>query len=550
MIGNNVNTNFDVLKRACIEKANSPKMLHKSSDIVPIINAAKTFQDLCTMLANTTYWNFLDTRMMEALAIASMIPAAQETMKNFKRTYFDMKLSEVAPFFPVIPLQSKVQYTYFEERLDKNPTEFTIRDLHKHRFHLETEVLNIGSNKLTIRKIFIGSIYIVWQIHYDDVYQAKVSFKKHYSKTLSLEYSINYLSFPVMIMWAGLPILWHGQEVGQTGPFSPSLKDFVGEKLYPLSQPHLQWSIINVDDAIKIYNFYPTQQYFKWTHLHPNFKDEFFFGIRDCITRKWVWLVRCFTYTISIRGILLPSIFLLQSGLGKDYDSHHELWNTVQKEMLRRIVVQNGFNQAIMQERQPMALGVARPLFTFSVWVYTFSNVLLPSPNSPVLPYNSPKTNGLRRMTSKHISKAFALTNQYTSRFTVRQVFETEKEFSHYFLCPEMPGFVISYVVIDSTDGNVTDMFSLRIDALGIVKTAMVIAIVNTKVPTKQFITDILVCAKKEKVMQLFTPQYGIDSEIFESLSLSLEHQGHVFMYNYRHPDVEDESICLFSHFL
>lgn len=503
------------------------------------------------MLADTTYWNFLDTRMLEALATASMIPAAQKTMENFKRTFFDMKLSEVAPFFPVIPLKRKTNYTYFEERLDNDPTEFTIGDLHRHRFYLETEVLNTDSNTLTICRIVIGSIYIVWQIHYDDVYHATVSFKKHYSKTLSLRYSINHLTFRDMTLWAGLPILWHGQEVGEIGPFSPSLKDFVGDKLYRLSQPHLQWSIVKVDDAInKIYNFTPPQQFFKWTSLHPNFKENYFFGIRDCNTRnKWLWIVRCFTYTISIRGILLPSIFLLQSRLSIDYDSDRELFNTVQKEMLRRIVVQNGFNQAILYENHPMALGVARPLFTFSVWVYTFSNIFSQSPNSPVLPYNSPKTVGLRRMTRKHISEAFALTNQYTSRFTVRQVFKTEKEFSHYFLCPDMPGFVISYVVIDSTDGTITDMFSFRLEDL-VLNNATVIAIVNTKSPTKQFITDMLVCAQKEKVLQLFTPQYGINSEIFESLSLSLEHQGHVFMYNYRHPEVEDESICLFGHFL
>ena len=153
-----------------------------------------------------------------------------------------------------------------------------------------------------------------------------------------------------MTLWAGLPILWYGQEIGPIGPFSPLLKDFVGEKLYPLSQPHLQWSIIKVDDALKTIRFHTPQKYFKWTSLHPNFKDEYFFGIKDYNTRKWAWLVRCFTYAISISGVLLPAIFLLQSGLGLEYDSDHKLYNTVQKEMLRRIVIQNKFNQAIMHE--------------------------------------------------------------------------------------------------------------------------------------------------------------------------------------------------------
>lgn len=239
----------------------------------------------------------------------------------------------------------------------------------------------------------------------------------------------------------------------------------------------------------------------------------------------------------------------MQSGLGIGYKNDHDLWNTVQKEMLRRVVIQHGFNQAIMHERQPMGLGVVRPLFIISIWVYTFSNAFFKTASSPI-PYNSPKTVGLRKMTSKDVSQVFALTNQYTAKFTVRQVFETEKEFSHYFLCPSMPGFVITYVVADPINGNITDMFSLRIDKTGIVKVALVTAIVNTKSPPKQFITDILLCAKKEKVLQVYTPQYGIDNEIFESLSLSLEHHEHIFMYNYKHPEVKEESICLFSHYM
>ena len=77
-------SNFNRLQRACIEKARSPKMLNKSDQVIPVIKEAQSFQALCSMLADTTYWSFLDIRMMEAMAIASLIPAAQETIRNFK----------------------------------------------------------------------------------------------------------------------------------------------------------------------------------------------------------------------------------------------------------------------------------------------------------------------------------------------------------------------------------------------------------------------------------------------------------------------------------
>ena len=64
----------------------SPNMVYRSNDVILVINTAKSFQKLCSMLATTTYWNFLDIRMLEAMAIASMIPAAQKTIENFKKT--------------------------------------------------------------------------------------------------------------------------------------------------------------------------------------------------------------------------------------------------------------------------------------------------------------------------------------------------------------------------------------------------------------------------------------------------------------------------------
>ena len=52
--------------------------------------------------------------MLEAMTIASRIPAAQETIKNFKKIFFSMTLKEAASYFPVIkvkPDHSKMHET-------------------------------------------------------------------------------------------------------------------------------------------------------------------------------------------------------------------------------------------------------------------------------------------------------------------------------------------------------------------------------------------------------------------------------------------------------
>ena len=113
--------NFPPLQRACIEKAKSPKMLLKSNELVPVIKEAQSFQSLCSLLASTCYWNCLDIRMMEAMAIASRIPDAQEAIKNFKEAYFNMTLREAAPYF--LPKKRRQDgYTTILEDIDRDMT--------------------------------------------------------------------------------------------------------------------------------------------------------------------------------------------------------------------------------------------------------------------------------------------------------------------------------------------------------------------------------------------------------------------------------------------
>ena len=160
-------TNFDRLQRACIERARTPTMLHKSNEILPFIKGADSFERLCSMLADTMYWNFLDTRMMEAMATASMIPAAQETIENFKKSFFSMTLKEAAPYFPVIKV--KPNHTELHEDLDRDPSEMTIGELHKHRFYLETEILKTGPDTCTqfccMHQMFHSSPPFLLSIH-------------------------------------------------------------------------------------------------------------------------------------------------------------------------------------------------------------------------------------------------------------------------------------------------------------------------------------------------------------------------------------------------
>ena len=530
-------TNFSVLQRAGLETARSPYMALKSHKILPILKGAQSFDNLCTSLADSPYWNFLDTRILEAMAAASMVPAAQESIENFKKAFFGMTLNEAAPYFP-IQVRSKPDHTIMKEVLDKDPTKMTIGDLHKHRFFIEMEI----ADSCSISKIIIGSVTIEWQIHVDHVYQLYSAFESKMSR-LS-QHSVTHLSVPEVVRWAGLPILWRGQEVSYIGPFG-DLRDQLSCAL----PKGLEWTTLSadgIDEIMELHDTIHTAMYkniFFWSLKHPSCKQELIFGVRESSSQKLVLACWCLLYYISIKGQSLPVMELLQTGYASPHQPN-ELYNVVTKEAMRR-VYQFGISQSVLVLSIPQ---IIRPTITFNVWMKNFLH------SSYALPYDSPRTAGLRRMVPKDISRVLALINQKMCNFEIGQLFQTEKELSHFCLCPSIPGYIISYVVEDPVNGNITDMFTFRLLTFNDVdyiqkfgKPAEVCAIINTKSPTRQLITDILLCAKQEKVDMLSTRQFGLARCNFKNLLAHHSIHEYWHLFNYSYPEVDDESCCVFN---
>ena len=173
------------------------------------------------------------------------------------------------------------------------------------------------------------------------------------------------------------------------------------------------------------------------------------------------------------------------------------------------------------------------------------------------LPYIT-RTVGLRRMKSNDVPKALALTNQYTSQFEIGQVFQSEEEFSHWFLSP-LRDDMTTYVVEEPNSGNITDMFSFTTNMDIIMPImpgikgnfAIFNALVITKSSPKQLITDLLVCIKQQNVTFVTLFQYGLKEHLFTDFfksSKATRRQLHWLFYNYRYPEVDNDNHCLFGH--
>jgi len=210
-----------------------------------------------------------------------MIPAAKETLQNFKKAYYGMKLSEVVPLVPVIPLNSS--HTVIAEHLSVDPKEYTIEELHKHRFYLETELLKSGSGSLTCYKITVGSLFILWQIH---------SYEAYLTVSMVKSVAIHHISVPVIEKWTKLPVVLRGQTVENIGPIEQPLKDYNREDPYP----GFKWTWLNGHDVAEKYKH---EENHKWYITHPRFDPSYIVGISS---QDVILVTNSVPNFISVRG--------------------------------------------------------------------------------------------------------------------------------------------------------------------------------------------------------------------------------------------------------
>ena len=191
--------------------------------------------------------------------------------------------------------------------------------------------------------------------------------------------------------WVGLPLLWHGQETKQIGPIEMPLNQ-VGWKSYPLPEG-LKWANLSYADIDEIFNQLDdgkgaTRNQLYWLMSHPLMKADFFLVLRCHLVINW-----CGEFTVfHAIGKLLSIIELDSMNTDQYYNSH----NTVIKKMTRRVNF-IGISQNIIFATFTIRPAIASPFVVQTNWEYHFSDSLCP----PLIPYNSPRTAGLRRMTKE-----------------------------------------------------------------------------------------------------------------------------------------------------
>ena len=515
---------FPRLRRACIYKIKSLKsnLPHK---LIPQILRTSCMNELLDMLAQSEYWNWFDTRLLEALTYASGSPEAIELLEHFKKTFYPRKISEFIPYQLVRPFKD---FTSLKDKFDKDPSEVTVYELLQHRYKIETEVLDTDEGELVLSCIKTGCVELTWQIPKELVYRAYTSMKRKHDELSSL--AVKSLVCEEADILAGLPFLWRGQEVGEVGPIEP-LPEHVRQEPYSLSQG-FHWVALSFNDreeVVKFTNRYSKHYntYINFIMSHPNTKDEWQFGIR-ATNGKLVGVVLAHSVCISIGGVSITCMKQILVPHPKYEDKR--LRYMLIKELMRRVNLYN-INHLIVTFK---GFSIIKPLSNVHLWRYFYNY-----PTSSQLP-SSPRTPGWRRMTSEDVPSTLALINKWSSQLEIRQVFNSEEEFVHYYLCPTMPNYVYTYVV-ENDGNNITDLVSFTL----VNKTNIqfsISTVTSTLSPLKQLIIDALVCAKELDATEMMTSNWNIKPDVLSSLSFHCEDDFSTgfSIYNYKYYEISE----------
>ena len=527
---------FPQLRRACIHKIKSLKsnLPHK---LIPQILRTSCMNELLDMLAQSEYWNWFDTRLLEALTYASGSPEAIELLEYFKRTFYPRKISEFIPYQLVKPFK---EFISLKDKFDKDPNEVTVYELLEHRYKIEYKVLDIDEGELLLSCIKTGCVELTWQIPQELVYRAYTSMKRKHDELSSL--AVKSLVCEVADEHAGLPILWRGQEVGEVGPIEP-LPEHVRQEPYSLPQG-FQWvtlSSSNVEEVARFIRKYRNEmqsltneqimQRVNYYFTYPNARSEWQFGIQ-ATDGKLVGTILATPEHIHIEKEV--NIFIMASITCHIKYQNKRLSYMLIKELVRRANLYK-INQLIFVSND-----LFKPVTTIMQWTCTFNQ-----PISSELP-SSPRTPGWRKMTSEDVPSASALINKWSSQFEIRQVFTSEEEFSHNFLLQK---YVHTYVVEDKSN-NITDLVSYvlpyYVDQTRAV--ALIATVVSTQSPAKQLIIDALVCARENGAVTVIVCQHNIESDILASLSFQPSRSLTYHFYNYRYHEILQAKFWNFEH--
>ena len=156
------------LKVALINQADTPDGVELGEPLEEEIKAANSDSELLLVLRKSQCCNWLDTRLIEALACGSESSTAVELIEAYKKFLFPKKLADVLPK-QLKHLEAKTDYVKaVKTKTGKDPNLITIGEFKVYQWTIDDVILDLGRRTLDIEHVNIGCLEInyLMPVHY------------------------------------------------------------------------------------------------------------------------------------------------------------------------------------------------------------------------------------------------------------------------------------------------------------------------------------------------------------------------------------------------
>ena len=155
---------LSTLKVALIDQARTPGGVELEKRLKKKIKAANSNSELLLVIRKSQCCNWLDTRLIEALAYGSESSTAVELIKAYRKFLFPKKLADALPK-ELKHLERKTAYVKaVTTKTGKDPNLITIGEFIDYRWTIEDVILDLGRGSLDIEHVDRGCLKINYLI--------------------------------------------------------------------------------------------------------------------------------------------------------------------------------------------------------------------------------------------------------------------------------------------------------------------------------------------------------------------------------------------------
>ena len=151
------------LKATLLHQTRTPDGVKLNRRLRVKIESAKSSFDLLYLMHNIPSCNWLDTRLIGALAHGCGSKSAVNLLQGYKSYVFSKKLSDALPSFVIQP-QTSAYVTAVSMKIRKDPDKITISDILQYLSSVKNVILDLGNQRLNIKHVKKGCLEVFCHI--------------------------------------------------------------------------------------------------------------------------------------------------------------------------------------------------------------------------------------------------------------------------------------------------------------------------------------------------------------------------------------------------